>query len=347
VKVVTNWYRQKWTRIFSHLLFIALSYIILLQFFKSNAAVTPVDHVYTALFLVSLLPVVYFNLEWLLPKLGKKERLLPYGVLLIAAIILFSWLNIQLFDNWSAQLLPQFYFISYFNWWEVMAIFTGFVVLTTLIKLSKSWFVLKDLQQQLLTLEKERVDMELAALQAQVNPHFFFNTLNSIYSLSLNNDSRLPATVLQLSQIMRYYLYESKGEKVPLEKEIAILEDYIQLQRIRSSEKLDLQVEMEGQAEGKQIAPLLLLTLTENAFKHGAKGDAGVSYIHLKTEVNEGGFRFQISNNKGKAPADLDDGKGLGLENLRRRLELLYPQKHELRISETVSDFTVELKLQL
>jgi sensor histidine kinase YesM len=318
-----------------------------LQFFKSNATVTAVDHVYTALFLVSLLPVVYFNLEWLLPRLGKKERLIQYGVLLVIAIILFSWLNIHLFDNWSARLLPQFYFISYFNWWEVTAIFTGFVVLTTLIKLSKSWFVLKDLQQQLLSLEKERVDMELAALQAQVNPHFFFNTLNSIYSLSLNNDSRLPATVLQLSQIMRYYLYESKGEKVPLEKEIAILEDYIQLQRIRSNEKLDLQLEMEGTADGKQIAPLLLLTLTENAFKHGAKGDAGASYIHIKTEVNESAFQFKISNNKGKAHADLNDGKGLGLENLRRRLDLLYPQKHELTIRESVIDFTVELKLQL
>ena len=228
-----------------------------------------------------------------------------------------------------------------------MAIFTGFVVLTTLIKLSKSWFVLKDLQQQLLGLEKERVDMELAALQAQVNPHFFFNTLNSIYSLSLNNDSRLPATVLQLSQIMRYYLYESKGEKVPLEKEIAILKDYIQLQRIRSNEKLDLQLEMEGGADGKQIAPLLLLTLTENAFKHGAKGEAGASYIYIKAVVNDDAFQFQISNNKGKADADLNDVKGLGLENLRRRLELLYPQKHELAIRETVSDFTVELKLQL
>ncbi|MGZ3845617.1 MAG: sensor histidine kinase [Flavisolibacter sp.] len=347
MRVTTNWYQQKWARVFSHVLFIALSYIVLLQVFKSNVAVTVVDHVYTALFLVSLLPVVYFNLEWLLPKLGKKERLIEYGVLLIAAIIVFSWINIQFFDNWSARLLPQFYFISYFNWWEVMAIFAGFVVLTTLIKLSRSWFVLKDLQQQLLVLEKERVDMELAALQAQVNPHFFFNTLNSIYSLSLDNDSRLPETILQLSQIMRYYLYESKGEKVPLEKEIAILKDYIQLQRIRSNEKLDLQLEMEGVVEGKEIAPLLLLTVTENAFKHGAKGDAGASYIHIKTEVKDDSFQFQISNNKGKAHADLDTGKGLGLENLRRRLELLYPQKHELAIRETATDFTVELKLQL
>ena len=347
MRINTNWYQQKWARVFSHILFISVSYIILLQFFKSNVAVTVVDHVYTALFLISLLPVVYFNLEWLLPKFGRKERLAQYGLLLIAAILLFSWLNIQFFDNWSAALLPQFYFISYFNWWEVIAIFTGFVVLTTLTKLSRSWFVLKDLQQQLLSLEKERVDMELAALQAQVNPHFFFNTLNSIYSLSLNNDSRLPSTVLQLSQIMRYYLYESKGEKVPLEKEIAILEDYVQLQRIRSNEKLDLQLEMEGAADGKQIAPLLLLTLTENAFKHGAKGDAGASYIHIKSEVKEDGFQFQISNNKGKAPTDLDSGKGLGLENLERRLELLYPQEHELTISETADDFTVVLKLRL
>jgi len=227
-----------------------------------------------------------------------------------------------------------------------VAIFSGFIVLTTLIKLSRSWFVLKDLQRQVLTLEKERVDMELAALQAQVNPHFFFNTLNSIYSLSLDNDSRLPSTVLQLSEIMRYYLYESKGEKVPLQKEISILKDYVQLQRIRSNEKLDFQMRIEGRTDEKYIAPLLLLTLTENAFKHGAKGDPSACYVHIRMDIVEDGLQFIISNNKGQAYVE-GQKKGLGLENLKRRLELLYSGKHHLGICETAADFTVELKLHL
>jgi sensor histidine kinase YesM len=297
--------------------------------------------------MVNLLSVVYLNLEWLLPRFGKKETALLYGVALILLIAIFSWINIRLFDDWSARLLPQFYFISYYTWWEVAAIFTGFIVFTTLIKLSRSWFVLRDLQQQLLALEKERVDMELAALQAQVNPHFFFNTLNSIYSLSLNNDSRLPTTVLQLSEIMRYYLYESKGEKVPLQKEISILKDYIQLQRIRSNEKLDFQMKIDGTPDEKHVAPLLLLTLAENAFKHGAKGDPQASYVHINIEIGKSDLHFKISNNKGQAYTGPREKKGLGLENLKRRLELLYPGKHQLSITETAADFAVELKLDL
>lgn len=347
MNVPLRWHRLAWTRVLSHLLFVALCYVVLLHLFKANEEITPVDHVYTALFMLTLLPAVYLNLEWLLPKLGNKERWIQYGVLLAALIITFSWVNIQLFDRWSARLLPDFYFISYYTWWEVIGFFTGFVVLTTLIKLSKSWFVLNDLQQQLLLLEKERVDMELAALKAQVNPHFFFNTLNSIYALSLEKDERLPSTVLQLSGIMRYYLYESKGEKVPLEKEVAILKDYIQLQRIRSSEKLDLQLDAEGDLTGVQIAPLLLITLVENAFKHGAKGTSGASFIHMKLYRENHQVLFTISNNKGTVDTPVQEAKGLGLENVKRRLELLYPGRHELLIDEPPGVFTVQLKLSV
>lgn len=347
MRPIIDWYRQKWTRIIAHILFLAASYTVLLQILKSNVSVSMVDHVYTALFLITLLPVVYLNLEWLLPRFGKRETALVYGVVLLLLITFFSWINIRFFDDWSAWLLPRFYFISYYTWREVAGIFTIFIALTTLIKLSRSWFVLKDLQQQLLTSEKERVDMELAALQAQVNPHFFFNTLNSIYSLSLDNDSRLPATVLQLSEIMRYYLYESKGEKVPLQKEISILKDYIQLQRIRSNDKLDFQMTIEGGSDEKQVAPLLFLTLAENAFKHGAKGNPQDCYIHINMQIGENVLHFKISNNKGKAYVSPGEKKGLGLENVKRRLELLYAGKHQLTFREAATDFTVELKLDL
>ena len=190
--------------------------------------------------------------------------------------------------------------------------------------------------------------MELLALKAQVNPHFFFNTLNSIYSLSLDKDDRLPSTVLQLSGIMRYYLYESKDDHVSLEKEVKILKDYIELQRIRSSDKLEIKLNINGDLSHKKISPLLLITFVENAFKHGAKGESGSSFIHLDIATKENDLYFTVKNNKGTVDEiDLKEFNGIGLENVRRRLALLYPGKHQLTIKEAKDSFTVELNMNL
>jgi sensor histidine kinase YesM len=321
--------------------------VVLLQLFKSAEGISPVDHVYTALFLTTLLPAIYLNLELFLPKLATRKLWLRYALILLACIVLFSWLNQQLFDNWSVILFKDFYFISYYSFWEILAFFITAICLTTLIKLSKSWFVINELQQQVLVLEKERVDMELSALKAQINPHFFFNTLNSIYAMALSRDDQLPATVLRLSGIMRYYLYESKDIQVPLEKEVEILSSYIQLQRIRSTEKLDLRWEIEGSPEGKKIAPMLLLTLVENAFKHGAKTVGDTSFIHMQLACTIDQIVFEVVNSKGEIDKTLHTEEGLGLTNLKRRLELIYPGRHELAINDDQRNFRVHLKIEV
>src|SRR5262249_2491108 len=150
---------------------------------------------------------------------------------------------------------------------------------------SKSWFTVNDLQRQLLQSEKEKVQIELKALKAQINPHFFFNTLNGIYSMSLDKDERLPQTILQLSHLMRYFLYEVNEDIVSLEKELQILQDYIDLQKIRSANELQVIKKIEGEISKQLIAPLLLITFLENAFKHGAKGTTGPASIHLLLQV--------------------------------------------------------------
>jgi sensor histidine kinase YesM len=347
VKRQKPWFQQPTVRVLSHLLFLSGCYLLLLQVFKTGNQVSMIDHIYTALFLLFLIPPVYLNLELLLPRLGKKKTLFAYGFLLITTIILFSWLNIRFFNDWSEKLLPDFLFISYYNWWEIVGFFTAIIVFTSLVKLSKASFLLQDLQQQLLLLEKEKVDMELASLRSQVNPHFFFNTLNSIYSLSLDKDDRLPATILQLSGIMRYYLYESKGEKVPLDKEISILKDYIELQRIRSADNLEVKLNLTGETDEIFISPLLLITIAENAFKHGAKGINDDPFIHVEILINGRHLKFKVENKKGKVDTDLQKEKGVGLDNVRRRLELLYPFKHQLQIHDTDNLFSVELNVEL
>ncbi|HZI53366.1 MAG TPA: histidine kinase [Chitinophagaceae bacterium] len=335
-------------RIMHHILFIILAFFILLHIFKFNSPPASVDYVYTTLFLATVLPVVYLHLYWLLPKLSNKPFLVSYFIPLALITAVSIWINIQLFDHWSAILFPGFYFISYYAWWEVSLFFITLIVLATLLKLSKSWFLVNGLQKELLEKEKQRVQEELKALKAQVNPHFFFNTLNSIYSMSLDKDERLPATILQLSELMRYFLYQSNEELVPLAKEIEVLNDYIALQRIRSDEKLDIQTVIDGDTEQQKIAPLLLIPFLENSFKHGVKGEVGATFIKLKISLNGNSLSFLLENNKGTVDAvEKNDHKGLGLGNVKRRLELLYPGKHHLKIQDQGKDFIVNLQMQL
>jgi len=335
-------------RITQHVLFVALIFFILLNIFKSANPPAEVDYVYTILFLSTILPVVYLHLYWLLPKLRNKAFLVNYVIPLLSITAVFIWINIQLFDRWSVTLFPGFYFISYYTWWEITLFFIACLVLTTLLKLSKSWFLVNTLHRELLEKEKQRVQEELKALKAQVNPHFFFNTLNSIYSMSLDKDERLPATVLQLSELMRYFLYQSNEDLVPLAKEIAVLKDYIALQRIRSDGNLDIKTEIEGDGGQQKIAPLLLITFLENAFKHGVKGEVGATFIKLMISVEENRLNFLLENNKGKVDSiEKGDNRGLGLGNVKRRLELLYPGRHDLTIQDRGKDFIVNLQLQL
>lgn len=335
-------------RILQHLAFWVLSFILFLQLFKTGSKPEKVDYIYTALFQLSLIPAVYINIEWLLPKFGKRKTILLYTILLAIVIILFSWINYKFFADWSSKLLPTYFFISYFTLKEIIFFFTAYIIISSLLKLSKSWFWVSELEKELLEKEKQKAEVELKALKAQINPHFFFNTLNSIYSMALDKDERLPDTILQLSDLMRYFLYESKDNFIPLEKELAVLNNYIALQKIRSGAQVNIETKISGVTDHKQIAPLLLITFLENAFKHGVKGVAEKPFIRLDMKVEKNKFFFSVENNKGIVDEikSVEHG-GLGLENIRRQLELLYPKKHALEIKNSKDNFAVQLQLDL
>jgi sensor histidine kinase YesM len=335
-------------RMIQHLAFWVLSFFVFLNLFKTGIKPEKVDYVYTALFQLSLLPAVYLNLKLLLPKSGNRKRILLYLISLATVIILFSWINYSFCDNWSAKVLPDYFFISYFTFKEIILFFSVYIIITSLLKLSKSWFFVSQLQKELLEKEKQKTEAELRALKAQINPHFFFNTLNSIYSMSLDKDDRLPATILQLSEIMRYFLYESKDNFVPLEKELAVVDSYIALQTIRSGEQLKIEIKREGDVTDQKIAPLILITFLENAFKHGAKGDSENTFIRSAIRTEKDKLIFIVENNKGYVD-EIEKGKhsGLGLENVKRQLQLLYPGKHLLSIQDKQDKFYVRLELNL
>jgi hypothetical protein len=335
-------------RVFQHLAFWVLSFFVFLYIFKTGAKPENVDYVYTLLFQLSFIPAVYINIELLLPKLGNRKRILFYLFSLAAIIAFFAWINYNFFDDWSAKVFPDYFFISYFSFREVILFFVVYIIITLLLKLSKSWFLVSWLQKELLEKEKQKTEVELKALKAQINPHFFFNTLNSIYSMALDKDERLPGTVLQLSDLMRYFLYESKDNFVPLEKELAVADNYIALQKIRSGEQLSIEISKQGEVNGQKIAPLLLITFLENAFKHGAKGSSGNTFIKLDIKVEKNKLNFTVENNKGLIDeVNTGDHNGLGLENVKRQLELLYPGKHLLNIKNQSDRFVVALQLSL
>ena len=335
-------------RIIQHLAFWVLSFFVFLYLFKTGAEPEKIDYVYTILFQLTLLPAVYINIELLLPTLGNSKRILFYLLSLITIIILFAWINYNFFDKWSAKVFPDYFFISYFTFREVILFFIVYTIITMLLKLSKSWFVVSQLQKELLEKEKQKTEVELKALKAQINPHFFFNTLNSIYSMALDKDDRLPNTVLQLSDLMRYFLYKSKDNFIPLEKELTVVNDYIALQKLRSGAQLNIGTKMSGEINDQQIAPLLLITFLENAFKHGAKGSSENTFIRLDIKVERNKLNFVVENNKGLIDDVNTDGyNGLGLENVKRQLELLYPGKYLLHIKDQPDRFSVELQLNL
>ncbi|WP_295128900.1 sensor histidine kinase [uncultured Chitinophaga sp.] len=335
-------------RLIQHLIFWACTYFVFVQVFKSSSPATKIDYIYAGLFHLTLLPAVYCNLLWLLPEFGNQRKWWLYILLLVALIAVCSWVNDRFFQDWSASIFPDYFFISYFSLWEIAAFFGVYTGLSSLLKLSKSWFTVNDLERKLLEAEKEKVQVELKALKAQINPHFFFNTLNGIYAMSLEKDDRLPDTVLRLSHLMRYFLYDTREEFVSLVKEWEMVKDYIALQQMRSGNELKVNVTVDGEIGEQQLPPMLLITFLENAFKHGAKGNTGTAGITLNLELFSHRLLFRLSNTAGRVDeVEPENYKGLGLENVRRRLALLYPGRHKLTMEEKHNTFTVILELDL
>lgn len=187
---------------------------------------------------------------------------------------------------------------------------------------------------------------ELHLLKAQIHPHFLFNTLNNLYALTLNNSPKSPEIVMGLSEILRYMLYDCNVDCVPLKKDVEMLDSFITLERIRYEDRLDFHFIKEGNLEDYQIAPLLLLPLVENAFKHGAGEKVGQAWINIELVVQRGMLKFKINNSKADVAIEKKQGN-IGLENVKKRLEMIYPNAYELKIFNEEDVFAVILKIDL
>jgi two-component system, LytTR family, sensor kinase len=268
------------------------------------------------------------------------------NLIIFSASITFLWLikigKTVLIDHRFALELDKFNIYSTIHYASDFINIIIYTVIALFLRISFNWYEERKTRTELI-LQEHR--MELEFLKAQLNPHFFFNTLNNIYSLVYKKSDEAPAALMKLSDIIRYMLYESKTEHVPLDKEIENLNNYIELQKLRYSDPEFISFTVDGDTFAHQVPPMLLLSFVENAFKHGRKRGSNPGIV-IKITATGKRLRFIVSNYTLE-----DDGKGrkndsgIGMQNTRRRLELLYPGCYDLQISRTRGKHTVSLEL--
>jgi two-component system LytT family sensor kinase len=286
----------------------------------------------------------YLNFLVFIPRFLDKKKYGRYILILLVTVIAYGFFKYGVAVLFKPYVLTRMKgeitsFASYF----FSTFFTSIIMcfLGVVLRFSIDWFLNGRIQRDL---ENQRLSAELSFLKSQINPHFLFNSLNSIYSLAYQRSETTPEAILKLSEIMRYMLYESNDNKVDLEKEVHYLQNYIDLQKIRFGHKAFVEFEVSGEITKERIAPLLLISFIENAFKHGVANDP-LSPIKMLLRVEDGHLDFQLENKK--HTNNRDASGGIGLSNVKRRLNLLYPNRYKLDIQDEVNSYACHLSLTL
>ncbi|TSE11417.1 MULTISPECIES: sensor histidine kinase [Aquimarina] len=286
--------------------------------------------VFAVLFLI--FPVYINNLK-IVPLFNRKNKLL--GILLFC-------LNAFVFSSIAVYFMSNYF--EKFEWRMLYNLFSVMILallFSTAIKIAKDSFIRR----------QEIKDAELKLLKAQLNPHFLFNTLNNLYGLSVVNSNKLPDLMLKLSDLLRYSLYDTKEQVVPLQKEIQYLQNYISLERIRLEDKTNIVLNVPSDTGALYIAPMLLIVFVENAFKHLGVSKKDENRVMIDLQLNERELMFICKNTidtSENLESDLEQGKsGIGLENAKKRLNLIYQDRYILDINEGEEEYNVQLTLQL
>ncbi len=286
----------------------------------------------------------YLNYLFFIPVYLNKKRYSMYALAIVLTIALYGIgkYGIGLLFKEDVLMHMKGVMIGFWSYF-ISTFFTSllFVFLSVVLKFSSDWFLNERIQRDL---ENQRLSAELAFLKSQINPHFLFNSLNSIYSLAYQQSENTPGAILKLSEIMRYMLYECNDNKVDLAKELQYLQNYIDLQKIRFGNKAYIDFKMDGEVTNQQIVPLLLIAFIENAFKHGVANNS-LTPIQMLITVDQQHLHFYIQNKKHSNNRDAIGG--IGLNNVKRRLDLLYPGKYNLDIRDEIDTYTCELSLVL
>ena len=298
------------------------------------------DFVFTLNYFVVVLLINY----WLLPRYFYRKKYLEfalYSIAILACAILIEELvmeRIYFSDSRRGQGFSPI-LLTLLDIGPTILFFVGFKL---------AWDNLKK-QSDLEQLEKEKVESQMQFLKSQLNPHFLFNNLNNLYSYAQEKSSKTPEIILQLSAIMRYMLYESKENLVPLDKELKYLEDFIRLQELQMENRGKVGFSVDGETQGKMVAPLILIAFVENCFKHSLSSQSEDIDIDIKAKITDHQLHFSSRNTFSETNNTSDEylSKGIGMENVQKRLQLQYPGKHELKTRKEDQVYYVDLKLDL
>jgi len=318
----------------------------------------PIEFWYRQIFLVCILLVFFYgNMAFVVPKILFEGKPLIFLLLIVIAGVFYLGLIIY-FENLVH--LPELMFKA-FNpekayqpgkrWLSAdifhLTLYLLSIGISTAVASVQKWQKDESLRQEL---DQQRINTELSYLKAQINPHFFFNTLNNIYALTNLNVKKAQEALLKLSRMMRYVLYENQKEETLLSKEVNFINDYIELMKMRLSSNVTLNIQIETPKEDLIIAPMLLLPFLENCFKHGISSQQDCEIL-VKLEVMGQTLFFETKNHIFPLPPDNPESQenGIGLTNTRRRLALLYPEKHRLKfgVAEAIQEYWVNLTLNL
>jgi two-component system, LytTR family, sensor kinase len=294
------------------------------------------------IYLPGKLVFTYFTLYFLLPRFLLTGR---YGIFILG--FLASSLVVGLWQRYIAYTVhyPMYYQQGlgdpFFHVGKIIKMIVGVYPITfaaVMLKLLKYWYTNQKAQ---LVLKEEKLQAELKFLKTQIHPHFLFNTLNNLYALTLKKSERAPDMVLKLSELIDYMLYECSGDAVSLEKEIKFIQNYIDIEKMRYGEKLDVDLQVIGDIHDRAIAPLIILPFVENCFKHGASESLIQSWVKIRIEVHPDTIIVKVENSK----AENGQGRkeGIGIQNVTRRLDLLFPGRYTLKVVNEAATFLVIL----
>lgn len=283
----------------------------------------------------------YLNSRWLVARVLKQRGIIAYVISAFAVIAilypvmgqLLAWMPI---NRLLGGIFAENPFVLENAFGALMIVFATLPVV-----LAIQW---TRQNNRIVALEQEKTRTELDLLKQQLNPHFFFNTLNNLYALSLQQSKQTPDSILQLSELMRYVIYKGQETRVSIREEIKYLEDYMDLQQIRLRKSLDLQFQPDIEDPAQQIAPMLLIVFIENAFKHGIEPAEDAAFLHLTLRCQQQRLYFSCENS---FEGEVSTAGGIGLSNLQKRLELLYPGRYHLQTGIKNHTFKAEMQLDL
>lgn len=295
--------------------------------------------------LILLGGAVYYNIYRLIPRYLVDKKFLPYlGFLVLSVLIVTPLETFLIYLKSSEHPDIRAEVLANLNWYFIPNFFV--LSTSTVVKITVDWYTNIREKQDLMT---ETMQSELRFLKSQINPHFLFNTLNSLYALTLKKSDLAPDIVLKLSEMMRYMLYECNEKWVPLSKEVNYIANYLELERIRQGNRVDIRYEVQGLVSDQKIAPLMFIPFIENCFKHGLGNQISKGFVYIQLEVRGNEVDLHIENSKAEAmPKQVHPRSGgIGLVNVRRRLDLLYPNRYKLQVEDAPTTYAVRLNLSL